>query len=246
MIGLTRPKKIEHPKLSRPVYLGRHPGRDFLVLGSGPSLGQYHRELDQLIRERDLIVMGANHITPFMHPHYHAFVNRHRFHDFAKTIDPAKSRILLGPHLPQAIIRFRYRGPYEVLMFRNDPDAEFDIRDGVIQCDCRSVSVLSIGVAIVMGARRIFVAGIDGFRRIIAEGAPTHHTDTPLEFPPEQREAFERYYLGRTEETARALRSLRAYMVREGLEPFAMVTPTDYDEYYQDIRQFVHATKEGR
>ena len=240
-----KPKKIEHPRLSRPPYVSRHPGRDVLVLGSGPSLGPHRHELYQLIQERELLVMGANHITPFITPDYHAFTNRARFHDFAATINPSKSRVLLCPYLPEWVIKARYRGPYELLMFRNDPEAPFDIIDGVIQSDCRSVAVLSIGVAIVMGARRIFVAGIDGFRRLIAEGAATHYADTPLEHSREQREAFERYYLGRTEETARALRSVRDYMLRKGLEPFTMVTPTDYDEHYQPIGQFLHATREA-
>lgn len=234
-----RSKKIERPRLSRPSYVGRHAGRDFLVLGNGSSLGAHREALYQLVEEHDLLVMGANHITPFIAPHYHAFVNRHRFHEFARTIDPTKSRVLLGPHLPSWAIRARYRGPYETLMFRNDPRPVFDIRDGIIQCDCRSTSILLVGVAIVMGARRIFVAGVDGFRRLLAEGAATHHVETPPEVAREQQAAFTRYYLGRTEETAAVLRSLRAYMLQQGLEPFIMVTPTDYAEYYQEISQFL-------
>lgn len=232
------PKKVLSPHLKRPPYMNRHKGADFLVLGNGPVLAQCKHVLYEFIDRYRPIIMGGNHITPFIYPHYHAFTNRHRFIMYASTIDPNKSRVLLSPYLPRWIIRRSYKGPYETLMFRNNPDAPFDIQDGIIPTDCRSVSILLIGVAIIMGAGRIFVAGIQGFRRLLADSAPLHYVDTPTELVHDPQLSRE-YYLNRAEETARSLESVRQYMEKQGLEPFKIITPTDYEGHYQSLERLL-------
>ena len=128
--GRASPKKIMAPSLSTPSYLNRHLGATFLVLGNGPSLRTHRGQIDALIEMHRPIVMGANNITGFTYPDYHAFTNRRRFISYAHTIDSDRSRVLVGVYLPEWIISEYYGGPYERIMYVNDHDQAFDIRDG--------------------------------------------------------------------------------------------------------------------
>ena len=47
------------------------------------------------------------------------------------------------------------------------------------------------------------------------------------------------FHLRRGEETAEALKQIHAYMLREGREPFVIVTPTDCSDYYQSVTDFL-------
>jgi hypothetical protein len=229
-----RPEKTRTPELRRPPYAGRHDGRTALVLGNGPSLAEHGDVLKDLIAAEDALVLGANHITPFVHPDYHAFTNRKRFVRYAETIDSERSRVLLSPYLPLDLIAAHYSGPYEELAYVADNEAAFDVEDGVIQASCRTVSVLLIGVAAVMGARRILVAGVDGFAGALAGGAageqPLYHAQTDVL----KKEAAQ--YAELDVYTRRFLSEIRDWLVEHGREPFAIVTPTAYaDHHHPDL-----------
>lgn len=234
-----KPKMALNPDLYRPDYSDRHKGRVFLVLGNGPSLSTFKEELFDFMNKRDPIVLGANHITEFIHPHYHAFTNRKRFIKYAHMIDTTKSRALIGPYIPEWIIRERYKGPFEHLMYVNDPEADFDIQDGIIQADCRSVSVQLIGVAIIMGAERIYVAGLDGYQSLISKGSDLHFTRTSTRHSADSQEINVHYYIERQNETARSLRQISDYMEEHRMEPFKIITPTDYAAHYRAITNYL-------
>ena len=222
-------RKRRAPRLRPPAYAGRHDGRTALVLGNGPSLHAHREPLERLIGDLDPLVLGANHITPFRAPDYHAFTNRKRFARYAETIDSARSRVLLSPYLPPDLVASHLQGPYEQLAYVADNEASFDIHDGVIQASCRTVSVLLIGVAVVMGAARILVAGLDGFAGALAGGATAsdalYHAETDvLKQEREQYAELDRY-------TRRFLDEIQAHLAAAGREPFAIVTPTTYSEH---------------
>ena len=222
------PKK-RAPVLERPPYAGRHAGATALVLGNGPSLDEHGDALRRLIAGKRALTLGANHITPFVHPDYHAFTNRKRFVAYADTIDPDRSRVLLSPYFTEELIREHYRGPYEEIAYVADNDAAFGVRDGIILASGRTVSVLLIGVAAVMGFERILVAGLDGFSGVLegnaVEGAMYHAQTDVLKHEHEQYAEIDRY-------TRRFLAEIRDFLVRMGREPFAIVTPTAYDDHY--------------
>jgi len=225
----ARKKRRATPR--HPAYTGRHRGATALVLGNGPSLETHGDALRRLIESEDAITLGANNITPFIHPRYHAFTNRKRFERYAETIDPERSRVLVSPYFRRALIRRHYRGPYEEIAYVADNDAPFDIRDGIIQASGRTVSVLLIGVAAVMGAGRILVAGLDGFGGVLsggrAEAGAMYHADTEvLKAEAREYEEVDRY-------TRRFLAEIQHYLAREGREPFAIVTPTAYEDHHR-------------
>ncbi len=220
-------KAKRRPQLRRPPYADRHYGATALVLGNGPSLGTHREALERLIDAEDAVTLGANHITPFIHPDYHAFTNGKRFVRYADTIDRSHSRVLVSPYFPHKLIAEHYDGPYEEIAYVAENDAAFDVREGVIQASCRTVSVLLIGVAAVMGFGRMLVAGLDGFQGALArDGATIYHAETDvLKHEHEQYTEIDRY-------TRRFLADIQQYLAREGREPFAIVTPTAYGEHY--------------
>lgn len=225
---LRRPAKrrgLTEPVLHRPAYADRHAGRTLLVLGNGPTLTTHAAELHALIAQRDAVVLGANHITPFRHPDYHAFTNRKRFFDYASTFDPARSRLLVSPAFEDEFVRAHVpEGAYERLMYVADHDVRFDVRDGVILSGCRTVSVLLLGVAVVMGAAEILVAGLDGYA---AGGRPLYHAETRVLKEGDRIAAEVHAY------TTRFLAEIQEHLARQARAPFAIVTPTAYAEHYR-------------
>lgn len=230
------------PALSRPPYADRHTGAVILVLGNGPSLATHRDALLELVADVHPIVLGANHVTPFTVPDYHAFTNGKRFVEYAHTIDP-RSRVLVSPYFPKDLVRTHHRGQFERIAYVADNDARFEIEDGVILAGCRTVSVLLLGVAIVMGAERILVAGLDGFASVAERGRAAlsseglYHAPTSLVVPDEGK------YLEVDRYTRRFLAGIQDYLARAGRKPFAIVTPTAYEGHHDPslLAPYVHA-----
>ena len=96
LTGRPAKNKERVATLRPPAYRGRHAGRDFLVLASGPSLKKCRREIQAFIEERRPVVLAGNFIDGMFVPDYHAFVNRKRFFTYAHTVH-SSSRVLLSP-----------------------------------------------------------------------------------------------------------------------------------------------------
>ena len=236
-VAPPRPKKIS-PTLTAPVYLNRHPGATFLVLGNGPSLVSHQKDICRLIEKHQPIVLGGNHITEFMYPAYHAFTNRRRFFTYGHTLNPTKSTVLLSPYFPQWIIESRYTGPYERLMYIDDSQRPFDIQNGIITSDCRSVVILLIGIALVMGAQQVFTVGMDGYQRLLkdANDLQFYGGDTDVGPDPDQKDS---YFLQLEASQSGYLNQISEYMVRQGFEPFKILTPTVHSAHYQNIQELL-------
>ena len=222
------------PSLSTPTYFNRHLGATFLVLGLGPSLSDHRQQILDFIDKEKPMIIGANNVTDFIYPDYHAFTNRARFAKYAHTINPSKSHVLISPYMSKWFIRERYSGSYEEIMYESDDSRPFDIQDGVIMAGCQSVSVLSIGLALVMGAANIYVAGLDGYSNVLFDGRKTHFYGVESQ-KDEKRDDAE--FLRRENVTRRFLEEMAQYMFLKGLEPFKIITPTSYEKYFYPLIQ---------
>ncbi len=230
-----RPKKVV-PSLGTPNYLDRHKGETFLVMGLGPSLLENREQIFQFIEQYQPIVMGANNITAFLIPDYHAFTNRARFTKYVHTVDTDKSKVLLSPYFAKWLIRNHFLGEYEELMYDSGPVVSFDIWNGVVMAGFQSVSVVLIGVALVMGAQQVFVAGLDGYRSVLTPDRKTHYYGVENQ-KDEDREDAE--FIRREKITHQYLDEISQYMAMRGLERFKILTPTAYDKHYSPINQFL-------
>ena len=211
-------------------YANRHRGRDFLVLANGPSLPTYAEQVREFMQRYDPIVLGANYLGGLFVPHYHAFNNKRRFIDYVGQVDP-QSTLLLGANMGQGFIREHTDRDFEWLAFRNQL-TDFEIVDGVVASSCRTISVLLCGVAIVMGADRIFVAGMDGYVGLDTSGRVHFYEETDETSEPEI--VLEKHQLN-----YRYLEQIDHYLEVNGKEGLHILTPTGYAKFYKGISNYL-------
>ena len=207
-------------------YIDRHKQQDFLVLANGPNLRLYKKYIDDFIEKYNPIILGANYLGGLFTPDYHAFTNKRRFIDYNENVSE-KSKLLLSSTFKDDFIKVYTDRPYEKLLHTFNKNNRFNIIDGVIFSGFYTVSLLLIPLAYIMGARRVFVVGMDGYI-----------SKVPVHFYPEGDEGESI----RTEKEIRnrkLLKEIREYSIPNCLEPFYIVTPTSYGEYYRDIRGYL-------
>lgn len=214
-----------------PPYVNRHTGRDFLVLANGPNLQKHRQDIDLFISKYDPIVLGANFLNDLFKPDYHAFNNQKRFVSYIDKVH-MNSRLLLGSNIPQEIIADYVSRDYELLAFKDTLDADFEIRDGIIMSNCRTISVLLIGVAICMGAKRVFVAGMDGYMdkklasRTLFYEEKFDATDYDLNM---ERHRWNEHFLKQIDD----------YLQKNGGEGIHIITPTSHSSFYKSISNYI-------
>jgi len=212
-------------------YADRHKGKDFLILGNGPSLKDCQSHIQEFITAYDPVILGANNLAGLFQPHYHAFNNKKRFFSYISTVHPV-SKLLIGENIPPDMIQESVHREYETLYFRDLLDADFDIHQGVIQTSCRTISVLLIGVAIVMGAGRVFIAGMDGY---LNKNLITGNLFYEEKFEPSEYELnLERHHWNE-----KFLRQIDAYIKDHGGEGIHIITPTSHSAFYKGISNYI-------
>lgn len=208
--------------IGTPPYANRHRGRDFLVLGNGPSLKENAGRIKEFAHKNNLVVLGANYLQGLIEPDYHAFNHLGRFCKYAKFVSP-ESRLLVGSYISDRVVRQYTDREYERLPYINLP-SKFGIKDGVIESNCGTVSVLLIGTAIVMGANRIYVAGLDGYKNVQGDSVNFYNEtqEKPTKLETASLHVMCQGYLNQ----------IRDYQAANGMGPFRIITPTTYSEHY--------------
>lgn len=211
------------------TYVDRHVGRDFLILANGPSLKAHKREIDNFRKKLNPVVLGANFLDDLYIPDYHAFSNRKRFMDYVQTVHE-NSGLLLSSTFPTEFIHEYTDRPFEVLV--HSPELrDFDIQNGVILSNCRTVSVLLIATAIVMGAERIFIAGMDGYKG---------SSDYSTHFYNEKKEATDyKILIEKHNWNELLLNQIDKYLAKMNKEGLHIITPTNHKRFYKGIDNYI-------
>ena len=213
------------------TYLDRHRDRDFLVLATGPSLKKYKDKIDEFIKKYDPVILGANNLDGLFVPDYHAFNNKRRFMKYVDTVS-ADSKLLIGEYIPDEMVCEYTEREYESIRYVDILDADFAVEGGVVQANCRTISVLLMGVAIAMGAKRVFAAGMDGY-----VGAPTADE---LHFYKEGEEKEDEHMLVDIHKWCqRFIGQIDDHLVDSGHEGVIVLTPTSYKSYYKGIENYI-------
>ncbi|MCX8022715.1 MAG: hypothetical protein N2745_08090 [Syntrophorhabdaceae bacterium] len=211
-------------------YMERHKNRDFLILANGPTLKEYKEKINIFIKKFDPVVLGANFLDNLFIPHYHAFTNKKRFMDYVDTVHK-DSLLLIGENISENLIKEYTQRDYERLYFVDELN-DFDIKNGVIQSNCRTVAVLLIAVAIVMGAKRIFAAGLDGYTGMTSINE-FHFYKEKVE--PEERELI----IERHRYNQHYLEQIDSYLNKMDREGIHIITPTTYKAFYKGIENYL-------
>lgn len=222
---------FDNEKIMHVPYVNKHVDKDFLILANGPSLKEYKEKIDEFIQKYDPIVMGANYLAEMFAPHYHAFNNKKRFTMYINDVNQS-SNLLIGENIPQDMIEEYNCKNYETLYFKDVLDSNFDIKEGRIQTNCRTISVLLAGIAIVMGAKRIFIAGMDGYM-------DTENLSNTLFYDEQVEPTKEDYLLERHQWNDLFLKKIEQYLLDNGKEGVHILTPTSHRAYYKGIANYI-------
>ncbi|MDD5108777.1 MAG: aldolase catalytic domain-containing protein [Candidatus Omnitrophica bacterium] len=217
-------------------YINRHKDRDFLILANGPSLNEYKDKINTFIEKYDPVVLGANYMGGLFKLHYHAFTNKRRFDSYIDTVDP-DSKLLIGRSISEELIREYTDRVYERLSYIDALDPHFDIQDGLITTNCRTVAILLLALAIVMGARRIFAVGMDGYIQ--------NQTSENMHFYKEKDEKEDRGMILEMHRWCQYfLEQIDAYLIARGKEGIHILTPTNYRAFYKGLENYIGKTKD--
>lgn len=241
--GISAPDATAEPRGVAPVpaiaapdpvpYEGRHAGRAFLVLGNGPTLRTYRPQIESFIAEYDPVVLGANHLEGLFTPDYHAFSNKLRFTSYVDEV--AESSVLMvGEHIPEELVREYTQREYETIRYEDSAVADFGIEAGVIACNCRTVSVLLMGVAAVMGADTVFAVGMDGYLNLGAGGEWLFYHEAEEK---EDRELIASMH----RDNRRYISQIDEFLKARGGEGVHILTPTSYEGFHKGIANYVKA-----
>lgn len=212
-------------------YIDLYKDRDFLILANGPSLKDYRDKINIFIEKNDPIILGANFMGGLFTPHYHAFANKRRFISYVDTVKP-ESKLLIGLSIPDEMIREYSDRDYKRLYHIDALDPHFDIHDGIITTNCRTIAILLLGVAIVMGAKRIFAAGMDGYIQ--------NTSSENMHFYKEKDEKENREMILQMHHWCQHfLEQIDAYLVARGKEGIHIITPTNYRVFYKGLDNYL-------
>ena len=226
----TNSTKVINDKENTVPYIHRHKGKDFLILANGPSLIENKVKIDKFIEKYDPIILGANNLSGLFKPHYHAFNNKRRYTMYVDNVS-TDSNLLLSQYFNDAFIKEYTQSNYEKLFYLDNMDADFSIIDGVIQTNCRTISILLLGIAIVMGANRLFVAGMDGYLNM--ESDKTHfYNEIAAQTDEDILLDLHRY-------SQKYLAQIDAYHLKNGKEGVHILTPTSYKSFYKGIDNYL-------
>ena len=214
-------------------YLDRHSGRDFLVLANGPTLKDEKEQIEKFIKKYNPVVIGANYLGGLFVPHYHAFGNKKRFIDYVDTVD-AGSNILISNIFSDEFIKKYTARKYEFIQHLPQLSSNFNLSNGVVMTNCRTISILSVAVAIIMGAERIFIAGMDGYKQVDNFMKKSVHFYKESD----ETEDFE-MLMEKHNWNERLLKQIDNYLVSNNKDGLCILTPTSHKAFYKSIDNFL-------
>jgi 4-hydroxy 2-oxovalerate aldolase len=229
-VGKSVEAKEQKVRAIEVPYKDLYKGRDFLILANGPTLKEYKTKIEDFIAKYDPAILGANYLSGLFKPHYHAFNNKKRFVDYIETVND-DTVLFLGENLSDEMIKEYTSRSYETLYFKDELN-DFDIVEGVIQSNCRTIAVLLMGVAIVMGANRIFAVGMDGYTG--SELKKDFHFYNEKVEPEEQELVIERHRYNQ-----HFIEQIDEYLNTKGKEGIHILTPTSYKAFYKGIENYI-------
>lgn len=206
-------------------------GRDFVIVGAGASLKDHYQKIKQFIHKENLVTIGINKITNFIIPDYHLWTNNRRLHDQMDCIDK-RSKLMLGIGIIKnlRILIEALDSDYIQINYINKPLLKYKYVTGIIYGNFRTAGVLAIAIAKILGAKNIYVVGMDGFclhtRDDLKKKNKNHHC----------------YGFGFTDDATYHQCSVKDSLVRSGLESlkeadveFKLITPTVFTEFFEDV-----------
>jgi 4-hydroxy 2-oxovalerate aldolase len=215
-------------------YKDRHIERNFLVLANGKSLKKYKDKIDKYIEKYDPVILGANYLGGLFSPDYHAFTLSKRLVSYAKTINK-NSKLLLGEYMPEELIETHIKREYEHILYEDILGPDFMINNGIISSNCRTISTLLLGVAVIMGAKRVHVVGMDGYRN------QNEELSSDLFYQESEKVSNKDVLADLNKWSHFYIKSISDYLMNKGGDGVIIMTPTSYSDFYKGIDNYIES-----
>ena len=206
-------------------------GRSFLIIGAGGTLREYSKRIKGFIQRERPVTIGINKMTEFHVPDYHLWTNKQRYRDFGSCIS-AKSRMMFGGGMPEKLIRKHFKGDYIVVDYAHSLreaclQSKIKYKEGKIYGRFRTAGSLAIMIALLFGAKDIYVVGMDGFtlhsrKDVEGNNRNQHCYGKGFTDDASWEECIEKDHL-----VYENLRAIDAYGAK-----FRIITPTKFQEFY--------------
>lgn len=203
-------------------------GRNMIVICCGSSITDYKEEIRQFIKDKDAVSIGMNKMTNLMTPKYHLWTNKKRWKNYGNTAKKESIK-LIGYGLNFEKINRSCEGECIKIDYTDKRGTPIDYKGHHIYGFFRSTGNLSIMLCHLMGAKNIYVVGLDGLTLNSEEDYKSlkvkHHCSD--------------YGEGNTadgswdrckevdESISYSLNSLKDYGIK-----FKIITPTKFNKYY--------------
>tara|TARA_Y100000034_G_scaffold92333_1_gene111557 strand:- start:6178 stop:6819 length:642 start_codon:yes stop_codon:yes gene_type:complete len=142
--------------------VNREKGKNIVIIGAGGTLSDYKVKILSFIKKNKALVIGINKMTSVVAPTYHLWTNKQRWGKYGSCVS-SESNLLFGPSIAKKLVRKHYRGAYDKIDYVDKKGIPFDYKGGQIRGHFRTAGVLAVAIAHVMGAKNIFIAGMDGY-----------------------------------------------------------------------------------
>ena len=204
-----------------------HEGEEALIICAGSSVKEYQPMIKNFIRDKEPFTIGVNNITDLFIPKYHLYTNTSRFRTYGYKISN-KSEVLLSYGINSKLIKQNLGNrEYTIINFTDMKEGvPLGYKKGKIYGFFRTAGCLSIMIAHLMGAKKIYIAGMDGhtFHNFedVKNGSKQHHCYD------ENYEPFPKdICIKKDKIVSGVLSNLKEYGIN-----FQILTPTFYSEYY--------------
>lgn len=207
-------------------FIEKHKGRNFLIAGTGRNTGIYIDKIKKFITDKNPIVIGMNSINRLLIPDYHLFTNNDRIKNYINEVDN-KSTLLIGSHINKenlpdrdyALIKYTDRNPKEKMEYKN----------GVICGYYRVSGLLAVMIAHLMGAKKIYITGKDGYADTCKKNNGRVHFHDDDRNNINNNKTAEEWKTRYDEPMLKVMHDLRNYGIN-----FSIITPTVFKEFYEN------------
>jgi len=199
--------------------IDRHHNCKFLILCGGSTVLKYKEQITKI--SQGMITIGVANCFHIMRTKYNLWTNNRRFKEYGENI-PDNTIPLFGSHLKKGNITTIFPNKRYITVPYTDIEGEkFGYDGNNITGFYRTSGNLAIMLAHIMGARKIFVAGMDG-HSFLFNGNQHHYgsglTDNqPLDYCKEYDNII-----------SNRLDALKGYGIK-----FHIITPTVFEQHYR-------------
>lgn len=202
--------------------------KNFVIVGAGGMLSTYKDPILSFIKDSKAVTIGINRMTGAITPNYHLWTNRQRWGEYGSCVK-ANSNLIFGPSITRKHAKKYYRGKYDRIDYVDKKGTPFELKGEQIRGYFRTAGVLAIALAHVMGAKNIFIVGMDGYtfhdKKALKRKKANHHC----------------YGSGYTDDASWDDCIKKDNIVYDNLKmlsnngiKFSILTPTVFDKFYEN------------